>query len=170
MTACEGHRACLMTVAGQIPMAARCLVPGHADGVSQDIGMAGPTAFSDVEAALIITAVAAEGLSQEEATRRYGVSQGWLSRLLARSRAEGHAGPHTIAGYLEHHHQTRVSAATASRYLTRAGLVTPEPAERPRSSYIQFARGRVLAVADVAQRTVADTTVGGLGRRPATLA
>src|SRR5207344_3053045 len=30
-------------------------------------------------------------------------------------------------------------AATVARYLTRAGLVTPEPAKRPRSSYIRFA-------------------------------
>jgi transposase InsO family protein len=49
------------------------------------------------------------------------------------------AGPHTIAWHLEHHHHTRVSAATISRYLDRAGLVTPEPAKRPKSSYIRFA-------------------------------
>src|SRR6516165_10579591 len=49
------------------------------------------------------------------------------------------AGPHTIAWHLEHHHQVRVSAATISRYLTRRGLVTPEPKKRPKSSYIRFA-------------------------------
>jgi transposase InsO family protein len=49
------------------------------------------------------------------------------------------AGPHTIAWHLEHHHQIRVSAATISRYLTHAGLVTPEPKKRPKSSYIRFA-------------------------------
>jgi transposase len=49
------------------------------------------------------------------------------------------AGPHTIAWHLAHHHHIRVSAATISRYLARAGLVTPEPAKRPRSSYIRFA-------------------------------
>ena len=32
-----------------------------------------------------------------------------------------------------------MSAATISRYLTRQGLVTPEPGKRPRSSYIRFA-------------------------------
>ena len=48
------------------------------------------------------------------------------------------AGPHTIAWHLDHHHGTRVSAATISRYLTRAGLVTPDPAKRPRSSYLRF--------------------------------
>jgi transposase InsO family protein len=35
-----------------------------------------------------------------------------------------------------------VSAATISRYLARAGLVTPEPRKRPRSSYIRFAAGQ----------------------------
>jgi transposase InsO family protein len=49
------------------------------------------------------------------------------------------AGPHTIAWHLRHHHQIRVSAATISRYLTRQGLVVPEPKKRPRSSYLRFA-------------------------------
>jgi transposase InsO family protein len=49
------------------------------------------------------------------------------------------AGPHTIAWHLEHHHQVKVSPATISRYLTRHGLVTPEPKKRPKSSYIRFA-------------------------------
>ena len=49
------------------------------------------------------------------------------------------AGPHTIAWHLQHHHQVAVSPATVSRYLTRAGLVTPAPAKRPRSSYLRFA-------------------------------
>jgi hypothetical protein len=55
------------------------------------------------------------------------------------------SGPYTDVAkgrYLEHHHQTGVSAAAVSRYLTRAGLVTPEPAEPPKSSYIQFAAGQ----------------------------
>src|SRR5215475_12729808 len=129
------------------------------------------------KARLVITAVTVEGLSQGEAARRYGVSQGWISRLLARYRAEGEAaleprsrrprtspaavspstvelitrlrkelsgqgldaGPHTIAWHLAHHHQVTVSAATISRYLTRRGLVTPEPRKRPKSSYLRFA-------------------------------
>jgi transposase InsO family protein len=129
------------------------------------------------KARLVITAVVAEGRSQGEVARAYGVSQGWVSRLVARYRAEGEtafaprsrrpvtspaaiaegtveliiglrkelagagldAGPQTIAWHLAHHHQVRVSAATISRYLTRAGLVTPEPRKRPRSSYIRFA-------------------------------
>jgi transposase InsO family protein len=48
------------------------------------------------------------------------------------------AGPVTIAWHLERHHQARVSPATISRYLTRRGLVTPEPRKRPKSSYIRF--------------------------------
>jgi transposase InsO family protein len=48
------------------------------------------------------------------------------------------AGPHTICWHLRHHHQLRVSAATVSRYLTAAGLVTPQPGKRPRSSYLRF--------------------------------
>jgi transposase InsO family protein len=129
------------------------------------------------KARLVITAVTVEGLSQGEAARRYEVSQGWISRLLARYRAEGEAafeplsrrpktspnaigadaaelivrlrkdlagqgldaGPHTIAWHLEHHHQVKVSAATVSRTLSRHGLVTPDPAKRPKSSYIRFA-------------------------------
>jgi transposase InsO family protein len=49
------------------------------------------------------------------------------------------AGPHTIAWHLRHRHQLTVSAATISRYLTRRGLVTPEPKKRPKSSYLRFA-------------------------------
>jgi transposase InsO family protein len=128
------------------------------------------------KARLVITAVVAEGRTQGEVARQYGVSQGWVSRLVARYRAEGEAafeprsrrpktspaaipdstaelivrlrkelagrgldaGPHTIAWHLEHHHRARVSAATISRYLTRAGLVTPEPRKRPKSSYLRF--------------------------------
>ncbi|HWM01797.1 MAG TPA: IS481 family transposase [Actinophytocola sp.] len=48
------------------------------------------------------------------------------------------AGPDTIAWHLEHHHKTAVSRSTISRYLTRAGLVTPEPRKRPKSSYVRF--------------------------------
>jgi len=129
------------------------------------------------KARLVITAVVVEGRSQGEVARAYGVSQGWVSRLVARYKAEGEAafeprsrrpktspgaisqdtvelivglrkelagqgldaGPHTIAWHLEHHHQIRVSAATISRYLTRQGLVVPEPKKRPRSPYLRFA-------------------------------
>src|ERR1017187_8963720 len=60
----------------------------------------------------------------------------WLRKDLAGQGLD--AGPHTIAWHLQHHHQTRVSPATISRYLARAGLVPPEPRKRPRSSYIRF--------------------------------
>ena len=49
------------------------------------------------------------------------------------------AGPDTIAWHLQHHHQVRVSVATVSRHLTKAGLVVAEPKKRPRSSYLRFA-------------------------------
>jgi Homeodomain-like domain len=47
------------------------------------------------------------------------------------------AGPQTIAWHLKRH-QPNVSAATVSRYLSRPGLVTPNPAKRPKSSHIRF--------------------------------
>jgi transposase InsO family protein len=43
------------------------------------------------KARLVITAVIVEGRSQGEAARAYGVWQGWVSRLVARYRAEGEA-------------------------------------------------------------------------------
>lgn len=42
-------------------------------------------------ARLVITAIQTEGISQAEAGRRYGVSKGWVSKLMARYRAEGEA-------------------------------------------------------------------------------
>ena len=128
------------------------------------------------KARLVITAVVRERRSQGEVARAYGVSQGWVSRLVARYRAEGEAafgprsrkprtspraipettvqlimrlrkelagqgldaGPDTIAWHLQHRHRIRVSAATISRYLARAGLVVPEPRKRPKSSYLRF--------------------------------
>ncbi len=43
------------------------------------------------KARLVITAVVIEGRSQSEVARDYGVSQPWVSRLVARYRAEGEA-------------------------------------------------------------------------------
>jgi transposase InsO family protein len=124
---------------------------------------------------LVIAAVLA-GQSQSEVARTYGVSQGWISRLMARYRAEGQAafeprsraaktspgasppatvelvlrlreqltgagldaGADTIGWHLTHRHQTTVSRATINRILTRAGAVTPQPAKRPKSSYVRF--------------------------------
>jgi transposase InsO family protein len=129
------------------------------------------------KARLVITAVVVEGRTQGEVARAYGVSQGWVSRLVARYRAEGEAafeprsrrpktspaaisgdtveliialrkelsgqgldaGPETSCWHLRHHHQVTVAPATVSRYLTRRGLVVPEPRKRPKSSWIRFA-------------------------------
>ena len=43
------------------------------------------------KARLVITAVVLEGRPQREVARAYGVSQGWISRLVARFRCEGEA-------------------------------------------------------------------------------
>ena len=43
------------------------------------------------KARLIITAVVVEGRAQAEVARAYGVSKGWVSKLVARYRAEGEA-------------------------------------------------------------------------------
>ena len=124
---------------------------------------------------LVITAVLA-GRSQSEVARTYGVSQGWISRLMARYRESGEAafeplsrapkttpgatdqasvqlvvelrtklalagldaGADTIGWHLHHHHKITLSRATINRILVRAGLVTPDPSKRPKSSYIRF--------------------------------
>lgn len=127
-------------------------------------------------ARLVITAITKQGLTQAEAARTYGVSPGWVSRLMARYRLEGEAafeprsrrpktspaalaaevvdlilrlrkeltdagldaGPDTIAWHLAQHHDTLIARSTISRHLVKAGLVTPEPKKRPRSSYVRF--------------------------------
>ena len=127
-------------------------------------------------ARLVITAVVVERRGVREVARDYGVSPGWVSRLVARYRDEGEAafeprsrrpkhspratssdvvalivelrgrllasgddgGPETIRWHLAHHHGVTLSAATIGRYLHRAGLVTPQPHKRPRSSYVRF--------------------------------
>jgi len=48
------------------------------------------------------------------------------------------AGADTISWHLEHHHQRRASRPTIHRTLQRAGLVTPDPTKRPKSSYVRF--------------------------------
>ena len=83
-----------------------------------------------------------EPRSRRPATSPRAISAG-TADLIVRLRKELSdqgldAGPVTIAWHLEHHHQTRVSPATVSRYLTRRGLVIPEPRKRPKSSYIRF--------------------------------
>ena len=129
------------------------------------------------KARLVITAVIIEGRSQSEVAREYGVSQGWISRLVKRYRLEGEAafepqsrrphtsptrlaqatidliiqlraelaskglddGPATISWHLRHHHGVTVGVATIHRHLRAAGLVSPQPQKRPKSSYIRFA-------------------------------
>ncbi len=54
------------------------------------------------------------------------------------SEASLDAGADTIDWHLTHHHQVTLSRATINRILVRAGAVVPEPAKRPKSSYIRF--------------------------------
>jgi transposase len=49
------------------------------------------------------------------------------------------AGPDTIRWYLIEHHGVKVAPASISRHLTKAGLVTPAPDKRPKSSYKRYA-------------------------------
>jgi transposase InsO family protein len=49
------------------------------------------------------------------------------------------AGPQTIGWHLEREGLRAPSPSTISRILSAAGLVTPEPRKRPRSSYTRFA-------------------------------
>lgn len=48
------------------------------------------------------------------------------------------SGPHTISWHLHQHHDQVVSVATIWRHLNKAGLITPEPKKRPKTSYIRF--------------------------------
>jgi transposase InsO family protein len=62
-----------------------------------------------------------------------------ITELRGKLRTAGlDAGPDTIAWHLAHHHHIGISAATISRYLTRLGLVTPQPTKRPKASYQRF--------------------------------
>jgi transposase InsO family protein len=59
--------------------------------------------------------------------------------LRSRLTADGlDAGPVTIAWHLEREGFRPPAPATISRILTQAGLITPQPRKRPRSSYIRF--------------------------------
>jgi transposase InsO family protein len=48
------------------------------------------------------------------------------------------AGPHTIGWHLEREGHKPPAPATVSRILKEAGLITPQPRKRPRSSYLRF--------------------------------
>lgn len=59
--------------------------------------------------------------------------------LRARLTADGlDGGPMTIAWHLEQEGLRVLSTSTIRRILHQAGLITPEPRKRPRSSYIRF--------------------------------
>ena len=59
--------------------------------------------------------------------------------LRARLTADGlDAGPVTIAWHLEREGLRAPSTSTIRRILHQAGLITPEPRKRPRSSYTRF--------------------------------
>ena len=59
--------------------------------MSQNIGIPPAGTVRQYRRRLVITAVITEGRSQGEVARAYGVSQVWVSRLVARYRAEGEA-------------------------------------------------------------------------------
>jgi transposase len=63
------------------------------------------------KARLVITAVVVEGRSQSDVARDYGVSQSWISRLVARYRAEGEAA-FTPRSRRPHTSPTRLNQAT----------------------------------------------------------
>lgn len=128
------------------------------------------------KARLIIMSVVVEGRSQVDTARAYQVSPSWVSKLVARYKAEGDVafeprsrrphtsptaldpatvdliielrntlkakgldnGPHTIGWHLRHHHGLVVSPVTIWRHLKKAGLITPQPKKRPKTSYIRF--------------------------------
>jgi transposase InsO family protein len=145
----------------------------------------------------IILAVITGTMSQAEAARRFQVSRSWVSKLVARYRAEGEAaftpgsraahhhpnaiptptveailstrrtlvaaghdaGPETITAHLARSGLT-VSRASVWRTLTRAGLITPAPAKRPRASWRSFSAAlpNQLWQADFTHWSLADRT------------
>jgi transposase InsO family protein len=59
--------------------------------------------------------------------------------LRAQLTADGlDAGAHTIGWHLEQEGHKPPAPATISRILSQAGLITPQPRKRPRSSYLRF--------------------------------
>jgi transposase InsO family protein len=48
------------------------------------------------------------------------------------------AGADTIGWHLTHHHRITLARATINRILVRHGTVVPDPAKRPKSSYLRF--------------------------------
>jgi transposase InsO family protein len=62
-----------------------------------------------------------------------------LRKQLTEAGLDAGAGAETIGWHLTHHHRTTLSRATIHRILTRSGAVIPEPAKRPKASYLRFA-------------------------------
>src|SRR5215213_3246228 len=60
----------------------------------------------------------------------------WIRKQLSDAGLD--AGAETIGWHLTHHHRTTLSRATIHRILTRSGAVIPEPAKRPKASYLRF--------------------------------
>jgi transposase len=86
--------------------------------------------------------VAFEPRSRRPLSSPTAVAAGTVELIVAlRKRLAGQgldAGPETIVWHLREHHGVTVSRASVSRHLKAQGLITPEPAKRPRSSYIRF--------------------------------
>jgi transposase InsO family protein len=70
------------------------------------------------------------------------------------------AGAHTIGWHLEQEGHKPPAPATISRILKQAGLVTPQPRERPRSSYARFemAQPNEMWQSDFIHRSLLDGT------------
>jgi transposase InsO family protein len=77
------------------------------------------------KARLIITAVIVQGRPQAEVAREYSVSKGWVSKLIARYRAEGPAAfePHSRK---PHHTPTAIAAATREQILDLRDQLTAQ--------------------------------------------
>jgi transposase InsO family protein len=103
------------------------------------------------KARLVITAVVVEGRSQSEVAREYGVSQGWISRLVARYRREGEAAfeprsrrPHT--------NPTRLPQATVDVIIAlRAELAGKglDDGAQTIAWHLQHHRGLAVSVASI---------------------
>jgi transposase InsO family protein len=119
------------------------VVEGRPAGeVAKDYGVARSWVYELVARHRVEGDAAFEPRSRRPKTSPGAVPDTTVEQIIhARQRlvAEGlDGGPATIAWALEHHHQVTVSPATVHRVLRRAGLITPQPQKRPRSSYIRF--------------------------------
>src|SRR6202171_5115998 len=83
----------------------------------------------------MVDAVVLEGRSPIELARSHGISQSWIYELVA---SGFDAGAQTIAHHLASRVDKLPSVTTIWRILRRAGVVTPQPHKRPRSSFKRF--------------------------------